>query len=201
MLTGNQALTLNKVLHIVFEVQVYFQDADVQKRVFRVTLDRDYQDPGTEGFWQKMRRKTRQFFTSRETYLTLSLATRSFLVHFTYGLIFITQLMGVASLEEAAGTLVGAKPFAFTTLGVPAFNERSGNLIAGFLLFNWLVFVALPSSLLDIIFYATADSYPKEEQVRSASTVALILIGWFATSPVWSCIYGWVPPFKSQNRY
>ncbi|KAH6970740.1 hypothetical protein BKA56DRAFT_496806 [Ilyonectria sp. MPI-CAGE-AT-0026] len=190
-----KALALNKALHIVFEVQLYFQAADVQKRFFRVTRGRDYQDPGPEGFLQRMWRKIYQLFRRRETYLTLLLAIRSFLVHFTYGLIFITQLMGVASLEEVAGTIVGTKSLAFTTLGVPAFNERSEKLNFLFLLFNWFIFVALPSSLLDVIFYAIAKCPPKKEQVRSVSTVALTLIVWFSTMLVWAPIYGRVHPF------
>ncbi|KAL6408368.1 hypothetical protein AUP68_08225 [Ilyonectria robusta] len=185
-----KALDLNKALHIVFEVQFYFQTADVQKRFFRVTCDRDYQDPGTESFLQKR----------RETYLKILLAIRSFLVHFSYGLIFITQLMGVAPLEEVAGTIVGTKPLAFTTLGVPAFNERSSKLNILFLLFNLFIFVGLPSSVLDAIFYVIAKRHPKEEQVRSVSTVVLTLIVWLITSPVWASICGWVHPFKGRNH-
>ncbi|KAK7427756.1 hypothetical protein QQZ08_005694 [Neonectria magnoliae] len=54
-------------LHIVFEVQLYFQAADIQKRVFRVTPNTDYQDAGTKNGWKEMWRKARQVFRSMET--------------------------------------------------------------------------------------------------------------------------------------
>ncbi|KAI8689037.1 hypothetical protein NCS55_00159500 [Fusarium keratoplasticum] len=174
---GVQALTLNKALHIVFEVQFYFEDVDVRKRFFRVTPDVDYQDAGKKSWVQKKLRKIGEFLESRETYLKLSLAMRSFLIHTVYELIFISQLMGAAPLEEAAGTLTGSKPLAFITLGVPGFNERSVDLIAGFIIFNWLVFVGLPSALLDAIFYATAGRPVDEKEHVMAPSTMLFSIG------------------------
>lgn len=194
-----KALALNKALHIVFEVQLYFQDADVRKRFFRVTPDVDYQDPGKENWGQEMLRKTGVFFKSSETYLKSSLAVRSFLVHMVYELVFITQLMGAAPLEKEAGTIEGSKPLAFATFGVPGFNDHSARVWFGFIFFNWLVFVGLPSTLLDVIFYATVGlpsglidvilntlasySVDKKEYVISASSgvfiFACLLISYF----------------------
>lgn len=179
-----QALALNKALHIVFEVQFYFEDVDVRKRFFRVTPDVDYKDPGKENWVQKQLRKIGEFFKSRETYLKLSLAVRSFLIHTIYELIFITQLMGAAPLEEVAGTLTGSKPLAFTTLGVPGFNERSIDLVVGFVLFNWLVFVGIPSALLDVMFYVTAGRLVDEKELVMAPSTMILSLG-----SLYACIY------------
>ncbi|KAI8691624.1 hypothetical protein LRP88_08881 [Fusarium phalaenopsidis] len=196
-----KALALNKALHIVFEVQLYFQDADVRKRFFRVTPDVDYHDPGKKNWGQEMLRKTRVFFESSETYLKTSLAVRSFLIHTAYELIFITQLMGAASLEKEAGMLEGSKPLAFATLGVPGFNERSVWLVYGFVFFNWLVFVGLPSTLLDVIFYATAGRPDDEkEHVMSMSFLVLGLVLPMFTATYWHPSYGWAHPFKYCRR-
>ncbi|KAM6532283.1 hypothetical protein FSOLCH5_001711 [Fusarium solani] len=87
-----------------------------------------------------------------------------------------TWFSNALALNKAAGTLMGSKPLAFTTLGVPGFNERSVDLVAGFIFFNWLVFVGLPSALLDVIFYVTAGRPVNEkEHVMAPSTMFLSL--------------------------
>ncbi|UPK98517.1 hypothetical protein LCI18_009452 [Fusarium solani-melongenae] len=195
-----KALVFNKALHIVFEVQFYFEDVDVRKRFFRVTPDMDYQDAGKKNWVQKQLRKIGEFFKSRETYLKLFLAVRSFLIHTVYEFVFISQLMGTAPLEEAAGTLTGSKPLAFTTLGVPGFNERSVDLVAGFIFFNWLVFVGLPSVLLDVIFYATAGRPVDEKEHAMAPSTMLLSIVWLVTGTYWDPSSGWVHMYKCCRR-
>ncbi|KAJ4329190.1 hypothetical protein N0V84_000316 [Fusarium piperis] len=200
-----KAFALNKALHIVFEVQIFFQDADVRKRFFRVTADVDCQNPGTESLGKEMRRKTSEFFRSGETYLKSLLAVRSSLVHTIYELIFITQLMGAAPLEEAAGTLAGSKPLAFTTLGVPGFNQQSLEVVFGFIFFNWLIFVGLPSALLDVIFYITAGRpVDEKEHVMSPSTMVLSFVWLVFTLTYWHPSLGWAHMFtccSRSNRY
>lgn len=173
-----KALALNQVLHIIFEVQVFFQDADVNKRVFRVEFDNESHHSRKASRLEKLKKKMRGFAR------TTLLSTRSSLIHYTFTLIFITQLMGVAPLEQAAGSLTDAMPVAFTTFGVPAFNSRWVNVTFGFFLFNWVVFVFLPSFLLDLTFYATTG-IPADKRERVLSASSLLFLG--ATRPLWKC--------------
>ena len=114
-------------LHILFEIQFFFQVNNLQKRA----LASNGPPVPNAGY--------------------IVLPFRSFLVHFIYGLVFITELQMVMPLEARDGTMDGGKLVSFTTFGIPAFNERSENKWYLFLTFNWAIFVYLPALWMEVV--------------------------------------------------
>ncbi|KAK1828590.1 hypothetical protein QBC39DRAFT_149124 [Podospora conica] len=168
-------------LHAVFDLLFFFQTMHYTKRAFRTTdhlalfepitdpakdpsiakktktfitktvLRRQPSDPHSPGFLVK----TGTFLaTSPKSRQFIWLPVRSGLVHLIYSLVFITQLRAVMPLDTPVGSFAGEKLVAFTTLGLPAFNERTDSRWWLFLLFNASVFVFLPMLWLEGAFFA-----------------------------------------------
>lgn len=86
------------------------------------------------------------------------LPLRSFLVHFIFGLVFITELQVVMPLGALDSTLDGGKLVSFTTFGIPSFNERTEAGWHYFLTFNWGIFVFLPTLWMESLLWGIIGS-------------------------------------------
>ncbi|KAE9370169.1 hypothetical protein N431DRAFT_468241 [Stipitochalara longipes BDJ] len=138
------ARALYNALHVLYEILFFFQVNNLQKRALAVNGS-----------------------TTSAGYIILPL--RSFLVHFIYGLIFITELQVVMPLEASDGTLDGGKLVSFTTFGISSFNEQSEASWYNFLTFNWAIFVFLPTLWMEVVLWFAIES--SEEVGWSLSTL------------------------------
>ncbi|KAK3357504.1 hypothetical protein B0T25DRAFT_539379 [Lasiosphaeria hispida] len=156
-----RALALYKATHILFDIVFFFQNIRVRQRAYRLT----YASPELDG-WKHGR--------------DLLLKSRSSLIHMVFGLVFITELTGVAplgaDLAESPSSNDAAKLVAFTTLGVPAFNQRSSGMNTAFALFNWIVFIALPSLVVEITSWLAIGWKTGEESLRVMSFSTMVLL-------------------------